>query len=341
MADENGSRFKLPWSGSAKGALRVDQSSAPEWRDILRSRLLICAVMLAGWTVAIEARLLYLQVVAHGDLMARANRQQLTTIKLPAKRGDIVDRNGTLLAYSVDAVTIAADPSDINNPTEVAAAVCGALADCSAQQRQLMADRLRSKSQFAFLARQVSPKEGRRIKRLEMPGLLFYNESRRYYPKKGLAASVLGYVGTDNVGLAGLESAFDRSIRGREGRMLVQKDARRQAISSREERPPTAGEGLELTIDEYLQHIADRELRTAVAENEASGGTVVILQPHSGEILAMASWPTFNPNDYNASDVLSRRNRAIQDLVRTRFDVQGRDRFRSSRRRPDRRRRFD
>ena len=313
MADENGSRFKLPWSGSAKGALRVDQTSAPEWRDMLRSRLLICAVMLAGWTVAIEARLLYLQVVAHGDLMARANRQQLTTIKLPAKRGDIVDRNGTLLAYSVDAVTIAADPSDINNPNEVAAAVCGALADCSAQQRQLMADRLRSKSQFAFLARQVSPKEGRRIKMLEMPGLLFYNESRRYYPKKGLAASVLGYVGTDNVGLAGLESAFDRNIRGREGRMLVQKDARRQAISSREERPPTAGEGLELTIDEYLQHIADRELRTAVAENEASGGTVVILQPHSGEILAMASWPTFNPNDYNASDVLSRRNRAIQD----------------------------
>jgi cell division protein FtsI (penicillin-binding protein 3) len=312
VADENGGRFKLPWSGSAKG-LRGDQTSAPEWRDMLRSRLLICAVMFAGWTVAIEARLLYLQVVAHDDLMTRANRQQLTTIKLPAKRGDIVDRNGSLLAYSVDAVTIAADPSDIADPDQVAAAVCGALTDCSAQQRQNMAERLRGKSQFAFLARQVSPKEGRRVKMLEIPGLLFYQESRRYYPKKRLAASVLGYVGTDNVGLAGLESAFDKSIRGREGRMLVQKDARRQAISSREERPPTAGEGLELTIDEYLQHIADRELRTAVDENAAAGGTVVILQPHSGEILAMASWPTFNPNDFNASDDLSRRNRAIQD----------------------------
>ena len=312
MADENGSRFKLLWGRSAKG-LRGDQTSAPEWRDRLRSRLVICAVMFAAWTVAIEARLLYLQVITHGDLMERANRQQLTTIKLPAKRGDIVDRNGSLLAYSVDAVTIAADPSDIANPDEVASAVCAALADCSPQQRQNMAERLRSKSQFAFLARQVSPKKGRRIKMLGVPGLLFYQESRRYYPKKGLAASVLGYVGTDNVGLAGLESVFDKSIRGREGRMLVQKDARRQAISSREERPPTAGDSLELTIDEYLQHIAERELRTAVAENAAAGGTVVMLQPHSGEILAMASWPTFNPNDFNASDVLSRRNRAIQD----------------------------
>ncbi len=313
MADEHGSRLKLPRSGYANGARRGDQRVAPEWRDMLRSRLLICAVMLGGWTVAIEARLLYLQVVAHGDLMTRANRQQLTTIKLPAKRGDIVDRNGHLLAYSVDAVTVAADPSDITNPDAVAAAVCGALAECSPDQRQTMAERLRSKSQFAYLARQVSQKEGRRIRMLGIPGLLFYQESRRYYPKKGLAASVLGYVGTDNVGLAGLESAFDKSIRGREGRMLVQKDARREAISSREERPPTAGEGLELTIDEYLQHIADRELRTAVAENAAAGGTVVILQPQSGEILAMASWPTFNPNDFNASDVLSRRNRAVQD----------------------------
>ena len=313
MADEYGSRLELPWSRFAKGPLGGARPSAPDWRDTLRSRLLICAVMLAAWTVAIEARLVYLQVVAHDDLMERANRQQLTTIKLPAKRGDIVDRNGRLLAYSVDAVTIAADPSDITDPDAVAAAVCSSLAECSPQQRQTMAQRLGSNSQFAFLARQISQKEGRRIKMLGIPGLLFYTESRRYYPKKGLGASVVGYVGTDNVGLAGLESAFDRNIRGREGRMLVQKDARRQAISSREERPPTAGEGLELTIDEYLQHVAERELRTAVAENAAAGGTVVMLQPHTGEILAMASWPTFNPNDFNASDVLSRRNRATQD----------------------------
>ena len=130
MANEHGSRFKLPWSGSAQRILRREPSAAaPDWRDTLRSRLLICAALLAAWTVAIEGRLLYLQVFEHGDMMARANRQQLKTIKLPAKRGEIVDRGGNLLAYSVDADTIAADPSDIENPDEVASRVCAALDD--------------------------------------------------------------------------------------------------------------------------------------------------------------------------------------------------------------------
>jgi cell division protein FtsI (penicillin-binding protein 3) len=315
VANEHGSRFKLPWSGSVQRILRREPAAtAPDWRDTLRSRLLICAALLAAWTVAIEGRLLYLQVFEHGDMMARANRQQLKTIKLPAKRGEIVDRGGNLLAYSVDADTIAADPSDIDNPDDVASRICAALDECGAQQRQLMAERLRGKGQFAYLARQVSSDEARRVKALELPGLLFYKESRRYYPKKELAAPVLGYVGLDNGGLAGLESTFDARIRGREGKMLLQTDARRHAMSTREERPPTAGDGLELTIDEYLQYIADRELRIGVAENAAASGTAIILEPQSGEILAMANWPTFNPNAFNASDVVARRNRAIQDL---------------------------
>jgi cell division protein FtsI (penicillin-binding protein 3) len=315
VANEHGSRFKLPWSRSAQRILRREPAAtAPDWRDTLRSRLLICAALLAAWTVAIEGRLLYLQVFEHGDMMARANRQQLKTIKLPAKRGEIVDRGGNLLAYSVDADTIAADPSDIDNPDDVASRICAALDECGAQQRQLMAERLRGKGQFAYLARQVSSDEARRVKALELPGLLFYKESRRYYPKKELAAPVLGYVGLDNGGLAGLESTFDARIRGREGKMLLQTDARRHAMSTREERPPTAGDGLELTIDEYLQYIADRELRIGVAENAAASGTAIILEPQSGEILAMANWPTFNPNAFNASDVVARRNRAIQDL---------------------------
>ncbi len=315
MADEHGGRFRLPWSGSAQRILRREPAAAlPEWRDTLRSRTLICAALLAAWTVAIEGRLLYLQVFQHGEMMARANRQQLRTIKLPAKRGEIVDRTGHVLAYSVDADTIAADPSEIQDPEGAAALVCHALDDCGPQQRQTMTERLRGKGQFAYLARQVSPDEARRVKALELPGLLFYKESRRYYPKKELAAHVLGYVGLDNGGLAGLESTFDARIRGREGKMLLQTDARRQAMSSREERLPTAGDALELTIDEYLQHIADRELRIGVAENAAAGGTAIILEPATGEILAMANWPTFNPNAYNASDIVARRNRAVQDL---------------------------
>ncbi|MBW8894985.1 MAG: penicillin-binding protein 2 [Acidobacteria bacterium] len=285
-----------------------------DWRDVLRARLFVCASLFAVWTVSIEARLVYLQVVEHADMMARANRQQLRTIKLPAKRGEIVDRSGRVLAYSVDADTIGADPTEVLEPDVVAAHVCAALDHCSAQQREVMADRLASKQQFVYLARQVSAEEARRVKALALPGVAFYKESRRYYPNKELAAHVLGYVGVDNVGLAGLESTFDARIRGREGKMLLQTDARRRAMSSREERHPTAGDGLELTIDQYLQFIADRELRTGVAENNASGGSAIILQPYTGEILALANWPTFNPNAFNAADVVARRNRAVQDL---------------------------
>jgi cell division protein FtsI (penicillin-binding protein 3) len=315
VADEHGGRFTLPWSSAAQRILRREPAStAPEWRDTLRTRLVICAVMFGVWSAGIEARLFYLQVIQHADMMTRANRQQLKTAKLPAKRGEIVDRGGHVLAYSVDADTIAADPSEIDNPDEVAARVCAALDRCDGAQQQLMAERLRGKGQFAYLARQISPDEARRVKAFDLPGLLFYKESRRYYPKKELAAHVLGYVGLDNGGLAGLESTFDARIRGREGKMLLQTDARRHAMSSREERPPTSGDGLELTIDEYLQFIADRELRIGVAENAAAAGTAIILQPQTGEILALANWPTFNPNAFNASDVADRRNRAVQDL---------------------------
>jgi len=266
------------------------------------------------WTVTIEARLVYLQVIEHGEMMARADRQQLRTVKLPAKRGEIVDRAGRVLAYSVDADTIAADPTEVDEPETVATHICAALDHCSSQQREVMAERLRSKQQFVYLARQVSPEEARRVKALDLSGVGYYKESRRYYPKKDLAAHVLGYVGLDNVGLAGLESAFDARIRGREGKMLLQTDARHRAMSSREERLPTAGDGLELTIDEYLQFIADRELRNGVAETGASGGSAIIIQPYTGEILALANWPSFNPNAFNASEIVARRNRAVQDL---------------------------
>jgi len=315
VADEHGGRFQLPWGSSAQRIFRREPAAGVvDWREVLRSRLVVCAGLFVLWTVSIEARLVYLQVIEHGDMMARANRQQLRTVKLPAKRGEIVDRTGRVLAYSVDADTIAADPTEVDDPEMVARRVCAALDHCTSSQREVMAERLSSRQQFAYLARQVSADEARRVKDLDLPGVAFYKESRRYYPKKDLAAHVLGYVGVDNVGLAGLESTFDARIRGREGKMLLQTDARRRAMSSREERLPTAGDGLELTLDEYLQFIADRELRRGVAENGASGGTAVILQPDTGEILALANWPTFNPNAFNASEVVARRNRAVQDL---------------------------
>jgi cell division protein FtsI (penicillin-binding protein 3) len=307
-------------SGNERPARGERRGDAPgpavhfAWRTRLRSRVLAAAVLFSLWTAGIEARLVYLQVIDHADMTARADRQHMRTITAPAKRGEIVDRNGNVLAYSVDADSIFADPSEIEHPDRVAQLVCGALDDCTARDRQEMAQNLRRDSQFVYLARKVSPDEGQRVRALELKGLAFIKESRRYYPKKELAAHVLGYVGLDNTGLAGLESTYDPQVRGREGKVLVQTDARRHALNSRVDRPATGGAALELTIDQYLQHIAERELRAGVEENRAAGGSAVIMDPFSGEILALANWPTFNPNAFGRADDHERRNRAIQDL---------------------------
>ena len=299
---------------SASGAGRLGGSPHFRWRPVLRSRLFVGAVIFGIWTTGIQARLIYLQVVERADLQARADRQHLRTLTAPAKRGEIVDRNGHVLAYSVDADSVFADPSEIEHPDKVAQLVCAALDECGPRDRQEMAQSLRRDSQFVYLARKVSPDEAQRVKALELKGVAFIKESRRYYPKKELASHVLGYVGLDNTGLAGLESTYDAQVRGTEGKILVQTDARRHALSSRIDRAATAGVSLELTIDQYLQHIAERELRAGVEENNAAGGTALIMEPNTGEILALANWPTFNPNAFGKADERERRNRAIQDL---------------------------
>jgi len=312
------SRFR-PWGPrrgqpSAPQAVRRDAAPAADWRGRVRARLIVCATLFGFWTTAIEARLVYLQVIDHSDLMARADRQQTRTIVPPAKRGEIFDRNGRLLAYSVDADTIAADPSEIEDPDGVATALCGALEGCNADRRTEVAKRLRRRGAFVFVARQVSPSVARKVKDLGLPGVMLLKESRRYYPKAELAAHVVGYVGLDNVGLGGIESAYDSQIRGKDGKVLIQTDAKRHAVFSRVERPATAGASIELTIDQYLQYIAERELREGVEANHAAGGTALIMDPRSGEILALANWPTFNPNAFAKVDEDARRNRAIQEL---------------------------
>ena len=315
MAEEarGTSRFRLPWMSAQHVAPREPVPAPFAWRQTMKSRLLVCAGLLVFWTVAIEARLLYLQVYAYADFTERANRQQMTTVTLSAKRGEILDRNGRVLAYSVDADTIAADPSEVQHPEETARKLCIALGSCTDEKLRELTAKLKRRGRFAYLERQIAPDAAKRVKELELPGIIFYKESRRYYPNRELAAHALGYVGLDNKGLAGLESAYDSRIRGQEGRMLLHIDSKQRARAAREERPATAGDTLETTIDQNLQHIAERELRAGVAEFNAAGGTAVIMQPHTGEILAMANWPTYNPNAFKDADEIARKNRAIQD----------------------------
>ena len=284
-----------------------------DWRPIMKRRVAFVAVILGLWVAGIEAKLVYLQIFDRADLVARAERQQERTQPAPAKRGDIVDRRGRVLATSVDADTIYAVPTEIDDAVDAAKKICGALGDCDARDRQSIAERLGQKRAFAYVKRQVAPDQAQRVAALNLDGIGFMKESKRFYPNKELAAHLLGWVGIDNKGLGGLEYTYDPQVRGKAGTIMVHTDARRHAFS-RFERPPTTGSSIELTIDQNLQHIAERELHAGVVANRAAGGTAILMNPRTGEILAMANEPTFNPNAYRDSQETERRNRAVQDL---------------------------
>jgi cell division protein FtsI (penicillin-binding protein 3) len=218
-----------------------------------------------------------------------------------------------VLARSVDADTIYAVPTEIDNPSRVLEALCGAFGNCTKRERQVLSERLASRKQYVHVRRRVSPDDARRVAALGLEGIGFIKENRRFYPNRELAAHLLGYVGSENGGLSGIEATYDRLIRGEMGKVLVQTDARHRAFS-RVERPPTSGASLELTVDQNLQHIAERELRAGVEWARAAGGSAVIMDPFTGEILALANYPTFNPNAFGDFKDDARRNRAIQDL---------------------------
>ncbi len=294
----------------------MDQAIDQRWRSTIRRRILVAALGFALWAVVIEARLVWLQVARHDALVAFGTDQRQKEAGLTARRGDIVDRTGRPLALSVDADWVFAVPVAVKSPEATATAVCDALDDCDEAERASFERALRQKKRgWVSLRRQIGPNESRRIKDLALPGIVLEAESRRYYPMRELAAHILGYVGVDNKGLAGIEQTYDSRIRGREGTITVQTDAHQRAFS-RVERPPTAGATLELTIDAQLQHIAERELRAAVADEDADGGTIVMMDPATGDILANANYPTFNPNAFGlyqkTPEVL--RNRAVQEI---------------------------
>jgi len=167
-------------------------SSGPAlWRDILRRRVVTIAAMLAVWAVAIEGRLVLLQVVRHGELMARAERQQMRTQPLPPKRGDILDRHGRILATSVDADSIVAVPSEISDAKDVVQKLCGALGDCTSKDQQNLVERLSQPRAFAYVRRQVPQDQAQRVAALNLDGIGSVKESKRFYPNRELAAHLL------------------------------------------------------------------------------------------------------------------------------------------------------
>ncbi len=268
-------------------------------------------LLLLFWGAAVVGRLLQVQIAQGSKYRARAQRQQERRVEVSPRRGSILDRNGRELAVSVDCSSIYALPDEVERPAAVARALAGLLEYAPAELEK----RLSRDVGFVWLKRKADPSVAERVRQMKLPGIHFVAETRRFYPKGPLAAALLGYVGTDDRGLGGLEYFYDGTIRGKPGEIVALTDARRSTYGELEApgRPPQEGATLEISIDSGVQFAVERELAAAVAEHGARSGTAVLLDPWSGEIVAMASVPCFDPNRFNRFPAEARRNRAIAD----------------------------
>ena len=276
-------------------------------------RLRIVVACGSLWVAAIAGRLYQLQVARYDHYAAKAERQQQRVVVLDPPRGTIYDAQGRELAVSVQVDSAYAVPPQIEDPEETARKIAAIVPEVDARKlaRQLSQDR-----EFVWVARKLDPPVAAALHALDLPGLFFLPESKRYYPMRELAAQVLGYVGTDNHGLAGLELLYDEKVAGKPGVRTVLRDARRGTVLSpglsfAEAEP---GQDLHLTLDAAIQHIVERELAKAVEERGATRGSAVFIDPATGAVLAMATYPSFDPNHFGDFPSSRWRNRVTMDV---------------------------
>ncbi len=272
-------------------------------------RLYILASVFVLWCSVICCRLIYLQIFRYGTFEHRAQHQQQRTEEVSARRGIIYDRQGRELAMSINVDSVFAVPAEMPKPTSTISLV----ARITKQNPHELLARCEAAKTFCWLTRKPDPEISARIRSLNLRGVYFQKESKRYYPKNELAAQVLGYVGMDDSGLSGIEREYESQLHGRPGQMLISVDARKQWFGS-VEKQPEPGENVVLTIDEKIQYIAERELETAMHQTHAVSGTVIVENPRTGEILALANRPTFNPNLSRQIIPEKLKNHAVSDV---------------------------
>jgi cell division protein FtsI/penicillin-binding protein 2 len=274
-----------------------------------RTRLLIVAGLIAIWTGAALGRLAYLQLFRYSEYYSRAQHQQRLIVEVGARRAEIFDRNLNALAMSVPMDSCFAVPSEIADPDMVARLI-GKVLDVSPDE---IATRLAGSHSFVWIARKLPPEKAERIAAMNLRGIYFQREGGRFYPKRELAAHVLGYVDIDEKGLGGVEYSLDDNIRSKPGKMLILTDAHRRWYDSTD-KAPDLGTSVVLTLDEKIQYIAEKELAQAIHDTQAKSGTVIVENPNTGELLAVANWPTFNPNAAKDTNPESRMDRAASAL---------------------------
>jgi cell division protein FtsI (penicillin-binding protein 3) len=275
-----------------------------------RSRLLL--IVLIAWFIALAARALYLQGLHNDFLQAKGESRYSRVISLSATRGMIVDRNNEPLAISTPVESVAASPPDVQISAEDTLKLARLLEVDAAEVKRRLAD---LKREFVYLKRQLPPEQAAKVVELNIPGLFLQREYRRYYPAGEVMAHLIGFTDVDDKGQEALELAYEEQLTGKAGNRRVIKDRRGHIIEDVESiRQPQHGATLALSIDSRIQYLAFRELRNAVAEHRAKAGGIVVIDAQTGEILAMANLPTYNPNNRVKFDPKRTRNRAVTDL---------------------------
>jgi stage V sporulation protein D (sporulation-specific penicillin-binding protein) len=263
--------------------------------------------------ILLAIRLLYLQLIRHEFFLDKSLEQRIRIITLSPDRGDIYDRSGNLLATSINAFSVGAFPSDVKNKSATADMISKILKE----KRSVVLQKLNSGKPFVWIARKIEEPLARKIKEKKISGIELLPEKKRVYPKRKLASQIIGFVGMDNQGLSGIEISYDRYLKGEEGSLIKEIDPRgREILTSnlRVLKSPTNGGDLTLTIDEPIQYRAETEIRKMVQASHANSGSVIVMDIKSGEILALASYPDFDPNDYQKSNKNVWYNRVVTDV---------------------------
>lgn len=263
--------------------------------------------------IALTSRAFQLQILSGKKLKALAARQHTQTLTLQPERGIIFDRNGEKLAATIMADSVCADPSKITNPAQAAADLAAILQ----MDRTLLAKRLAGGKNFRWLARQIAPDQASRVQELEIEGVFIVKEPKRFYPSGELAGHLIGFVGMDATGLEGLEMRYDRHLKGAPQKLLWTRDAKGTRLYPRLESPETGqrkSQHLVLTIDNRIQHLVESHLKGAVKAKGAKGGFAIVMDPRTGEILALANEMGFDPNKLSASNPNLGKNKAITDV---------------------------
>jgi cell division protein FtsI (penicillin-binding protein 3) len=278
----------------------------PVWRARLLLLLVFCGFMV------LAARAFYLQGLHNDFLQQKGETRYARVVEISAHRGMVTDRNGEPLAVSTPVESVWASPADADLSTEQRVKLARLLGTDAAELRRHLSD---SEREFVYLKRQLPPEQAAKVVQLNLPGVFLQREYRRYYPAAEVTAHVVGFTGMDDNGQEGIELAYQEWLAGKRGSRRVIKDRLGRIIEDVESlRAPQQGRDLALSIDQRIQYLAFRELKSAVAEHDAKAGSIVVLDATSGEVLALANWPTYNPNNRDTLKMARSRNRAVVDL---------------------------